>query len=186
VSIDLSAVDPAALRIIHYPDPRLREPAAPVATFDEALTRVAERMFELMRLDRGVGLAAPQVGLPIRLFVMNPTEDRKDDLAFVNPVISETEGSREDEEGCLSIPEVRVQMRRAVRCRIDALDLAGNPIAFVGEDLLARIWQHETDHLNGVLIIDRMGPGDKIATRRQLKELEARFTAPLIARRPRT
>lgn len=174
---DLESIDAGSLRIIHYPDRRLRQQCEPVTAFGEGLARLADRMFELMRGDRGVGLAAPQVGIPIRMFVMNATEEPKDDLVFVNPVISENEGSGEAEEGCLSIPEVRVQVRRPRGCRIDAMDLAGNPIAFVGEELLARIWQHETDHLNGVLIIDRMGPGDKIATRKLLKDLEAKHAA---------
>lgn len=166
------------LSIIHYPDPRLRQRCAPVTAFDGRLTDLADRMLELMREARGVGLAAPQVGILERIFVMNPTGEPGDGCAIINPELIDFEGGRDDEEGCLSIPEVRVQVRRATRCRLRAVDLSGEPFELEGEDLIARIWQHETDHLNGVLILDRMGPGDRIATRRQLRELEAQYSPP--------
>jgi peptide deformylase len=132
-------------------------------------------MLELMHAGRGIGLAAPQVGVLKRIFVMNPTGQEQDDMVFVNPEIRDMHGSAEAEEGCLSIPDVYVQVRRASRCRIVAQDPSGKPIEREGEDLLCRIWQHETDHLNGILILDRMGPGDKIATKKRLKELEAAY-----------
>lgn len=163
------------LTIIHYPDPRLKKRAIEIDRFDDDLAALAGRMLELMKDARGVGLAAPQVGLPLRLFVMNATGRADDDLVFVNPRLSAQQGNADDEEGCLSIPDVRVQVRRAVRCRIDAQDVRGEPIAFEGEDLVSRVWQHETDHLNGVLIIDRMSASDRIATRRTLRELEAKW-----------
>jgi peptide deformylase len=163
------------LSIVCYPDPRLRRKCEPVTRFDDTLASLAERMFELMRDDKGVGLAAPQVGALLRMFVMNHTGEEKDKLVFVNPVIHDRQGDKEAEEGCLSLPEIRVQVRRATRCRITAQDLKGNPIEMEGEDLLCRIWQHETDHLDGTLIIDRMGPSDQIATRRQLKDLEETY-----------
>jgi peptide deformylase len=160
------------LRIIHYPDPRLRRPAVEATRFDDDLAALARRMLELMHAARGVGLAAPQVGVALRLFVANVSEDPNADQVFVNPVIHDAEGAREAEEGCLSIPDVRVQVRRAVRCRITAQDLSARPVELVGQDLPARVWQHEMDHLNGILILDRMSPSDRIATRRILQELE--------------
>jgi peptide deformylase len=163
------------LAIIHYPDPRLRRAADPVREFDGELASVAERMLQLMKAAKGVGLAAPQIGLGLRLFVMNATGEADGDEVFVNPEIVDPQGQREAEEGCLSIPDVHVEVRRAQRCRIVAHDLQGRRIEKSGADLVARIWQHETDHLNGILIIDRMGPGDRIATRSTLRELEARF-----------
>ena len=167
--------DPQTLRIIHYPDPRLKQPCATVTEFDASLARLAQRMLELMREARGVGLAAPQVGILIRMFVMNPTGEPGDDQVYVNPELHDLTGSETAEEGCLSIPEVHVQVRRAARCRLVAQDLSGRRVERVGEGLEARIWQHETDHTHGILILDRMAPSDAIAVRRQLRELEARY-----------
>lgn len=164
--------DPTSLRIIHYPDSRLRARSAPVDRFNAELRDLAARMLTLMRESKGVGLAAPQIGVLLRLFVMNPTGQPSDDRVLVNPVIDEMEGSAVATEGCLSIPGVSVQIRRPVACRIVAQDLAGEPVELRGRDLVARIWQHETDHLNGVLILDRMGPSDRVATRKVLRALE--------------
>jgi peptide deformylase len=163
------------LTIVHYPDPCLRKVCEPVTEFDDELAALAARMLELMHAGHGIGLAAPQVGLLKRMFVMNSTGEPTDDAVFVNPEIRDMHGSREAEEGCLSLPEIYVQVRRAARCRIVAQDLNGQPIELEGEDLQCRVWQHETDHLNGILILDRMGPSDRIATRKRLKELEAAY-----------
>ncbi len=165
-------VDIEQLTIIHYPDPRLRKVCEPITVFDEELAAFAQRMLELMHAGRGVGLAAPQVGVLKRMFVMNPSGEPGDDHIFVNPEIRDMHGNEEAEEGCLSIPEVYVNVRRAARCRIVARDLAGNPVELTGEGLTARVWQHETDHLNGVLILDRTGPGDRLKVRKKLRELE--------------
>jgi peptide deformylase len=162
----------ADLRILHYPDPRLRRKAAEVKDFDASLAELAARMFELMKTAEGVGLAAPQVGVALRLFVMNATGEEKDRLVFINPVLDQLAGAAEAEEGCLSLPGINVQVKRAARARVRAFDLAGKPFTLEAGDLPARVWQHETDHLNGVLIIDRMGPADRIATRKVLKALE--------------
>ncbi len=165
----------ASLRIIHYPDPRLKKRCREVEAFDRKLAGIAARMLELMREDRGVGLAAPQVGLNIRLFVCNVTGEPKDDCVFVNPRLTDLEGDEVGEEGCLSIPEVTVNKHRAKACRLTASDLKGRPIEAVGVDLAARCWQHECDHLDGRLIIDNMSEADKIANRKQLRKLEAEF-----------
>jgi peptide deformylase len=172
----------ADLHIVHYPDPRLRVRCTPVERFDAELEQLVERMYELMRVGKGVGLAAPQVGITQRLFVMNPSGEPDDNHVFINPVIRDAHGAAEAEEGCLSLPGVNVRVRRAQTCRIDAQDLAGNPVSAEVEDLVARICQHETDHLNGVMIIDRMGPSDKIATRKTLKALEEQFKSRHSAR----
>ena len=160
------------LSIIDYPDPRLRVRCQPVAEFNDELAALARRMFELMRAEKGVGIAAAQVGVSLRMLVMNAPGEEQDDLVFVNPVILEREGHAEVEEGCLSLPGINVLVRRAKRCRIEARDLNGDPISIEGEDLICRCWHHEMDHLDGFLIIDRMGPSDRIATRRTLKNLE--------------
>ena len=164
-------LDIEKIAILHYPDPHLRSKCAPVREFNADLAALAKRMVELMRTDAGVGLAAPQVGVPIRMFVMNLTGEEADSHVFVNPVISHKQGKAEAEEGCLSLPSIHVQVTRATQCRITAQDLAGNSFELETQNLECRIWQHETDHLDGVLIIDRMGPSDRIATRDTLKAL---------------
>ncbi len=165
-------VNAEKLKIICYPDPRLRKHCEPVAAFDASLAAMARRMLELMRSADGVGLAAPQVGVLVRLFVCNVTGDPKDDMIFVNPQLADLDGAAMGEEGCLSIPDVTVSVRRAARCRMMAHSLEGDAFAMEGVDLAARVWQHETDHLEGRLIVDRMSEADKIANRRVLKKLE--------------
>lgn len=167
--------DLSVLRILTYPDPRLRKVCKPVEAFDEGLSALAGRMFELMRAEEGVGLAASQVGVLIRMFVCNVTGEPKDDLVFVNPRISDLSEPGESEEGCLSIPEVRGIVHRYLRCSIAGQDLSGKPIEYQGEVLAARCWQHECDHLDGRLITDRFSEADKIANRRKLRQLEADF-----------
>jgi len=167
--------DPSALHILQYPDPRLRRACKPVEAFDDSLAPLADRMFELMRAEEGVGLAAPQVGILIRMFVCNVTGEPQDDLVLINPRISELAEPSEGEEGCLSIPEVRGAVQRYLTCRITAQDLSGKPFEHDGEVLAARCWQHEYDHLDGRLIIDRFSEADKIANRRRLRQLEAAY-----------
>ncbi len=169
------SVDLSKLTVVHYPDPCLRKVCEPITEFDGDLKALTDRMREMMHEGRGVGLAAPQVGVLKRLFVMNITGEEQDDMVFINPEIHDMHGAREAEEGCLSIPEVYVRIRRAGECTIKARNLKGEPIELNGQDLLCRVWQHETDHLNGTLILDRMGPSDKIATKKRLKELEAAY-----------
>jgi peptide deformylase len=163
------------LRIIHYPDPRLRQKCKPVTEFNGELVALVERLYELMQAGDGVGLAAPQVGIQQRLFVLSPTGKPEDHRVLINPAIHDPHGSAEAEEGCLSLPAIRVQVRRAQECRVTAQDLAGHALEFKATDLLARICQHETDHLNGVLILDRMGPTDRLATRKTVRALEAQY-----------
>lgn len=169
-----------SLRIIHYPDPRLRRACEPVTEFDGTLAALVERMLVLMETGKGVGLAAPQVGVTQRLLVMNPTLEPGATQVLVNPTIHDAHGSAEAEEGCLSLPGVTAQVRRAQRCVVTAQDLQGRPIELELEDLPARVVQHETDHLNGVLIVDRMGPSDRIATRKTLRALEDQFQSKVL------
>ena len=172
----LSGLQLDALTIIKYPDPRLRKACAPVEVFDDELRALAMRMVELMRDAEGIGLAAPQVGILRQLFVCAVIDSPDAWMAFVNPKLADLDGPTEAaEEGCLSIPDVNVTIKRAISCRIDAFDLDGNPIAYEASDLMARCWQHECDHLEGRLIVDRMSPADQVANRRALKRLEARF-----------
>lgn len=170
-------IDLEKLAIIHYPDPRLRVPCQPITQFGDWIDRLAQRMRVILKESKGVGLAAPQLGLPIRLFIMNMTGEEKDAETFVNPVLRNMRGTIEAEEGCLSLPGIHVQVRRAASCTLSAQDSRGNPIEMEGQEWRCRVWQHETDHLNGVLITDRMGPGDRIATRKQIMELERAYKA---------
>jgi peptide deformylase len=163
------------LSITQYPDPVLRQVCQPVETFDDELRRVAARMFELMRADKGLGLAAPQARLLIRMFVCNPTGEPGDDLIAVNPELDDLTDTCDLEEGCLCLPEVSVVVRRAKSAILRAYDLSGQPFERKGVDLEARIWQHEIDHLNGRLIIDYMSEAAEIANRRALKHLRETF-----------
>ena len=161
----------ARLHIVCYPDPVLRRTCRPVQTFDDEFRRLAERMLELMREGKGVGLAAPQVGLDICMFVCSPTGEPGDDRIVVNPVLSDMTGTCEAEEGCLSLPNITVPVRRAEKVTLRAQDVSGRRLELDGKDLEARIWQHETDHLTGRLIIDYMSEASRIANRRALKQL---------------
>lgn len=163
------------LKIIKYPDPRLKKMSAPVTVFDQSLRDLAAQMLELMKEAHGVGLAAPQVGQNIRMFVMNPTGEEGDERVYVNPVLSEADGEEEGEEGCLSLPNINAKIWRSTHLKMTAQDLDGNPIEEIGEGFIPRVWQHETDHLNGTMIIERMGPVAKLACRRILKELKQKW-----------
>ena len=170
------SVDTARLKIVLYPDPVLRRPCDPVEEVTDEIRQVASRMLQLMREAPGVGLAAPQVGLSCRLFVANHSGDPEDDCVFINPEISNlSKETDEREEGCLSLPDVRGLIRRPSAIKISALDRDGQPFGRTSDDLPSRIWQHELDHLDGVLIINRMSQIDRLANRRGLKELEAAF-----------
>ena len=165
------------LGIVLWPDPHLRKTCQPVKQFTSALRQLAERMLELMRNGKGVGLAAPQVGHNIRMFVMNPTGQPTDDRVYVNPVLSDPLGEETGEEGCLSLPSITAQINRNKAIRMQAQDLDGKPIEDTQSGYIARIWQHECDHLNGVLITDRMGLGDRLKYRRALRELEQTYAS---------
>ena len=163
------------LEVIHWPDPRLKKVSEPVAVFSDGLRALARRMFELMREHKGVGLAAPQVGRNIRLFVMNATGEPGQDRVYVNPELIDLAGEDEAEEGCLSLPDVHINVVRAKAATMRARDLEGNPVEEAATGFVTRVWQHEFDHLNGVMLTDRMGFVDKMAHRRKLKELEDKY-----------
>lgn len=170
-------VDADKLEIVFYPAPVLRKKAAAVSKVNDEVRAIAMRMIELMRQADGVGLAAPQVGLAMRLFVANETGNPQDDRIFINPVLSNPSQEVEPlEEGCLSIPTVRGEVRRPRQITVTAMDLNGDEFQLTSDGLPARIWQHENDHLDGILIIDRMSPVDKVASRRKLRDLEAQYS----------
>jgi peptide deformylase len=160
------------LHVVKYPDPVLHRPAELVRQFDENLEQLTLKMIEIMRESKGVGLAANQVGIPIRLFVANPTGEPGKDLVFINNEITDADGWVEGEEGCLSVPQIYVKIRRHQRLIVRAVDAKGRPFELQAADLLARVVQHESDHLDGRLILDRMSIAAKLANRRQIKYLE--------------
>ncbi len=168
--------DPGSLTLVLYPDPMLRRRAREIRDFEgeqgARLKALARRMLELMREQKGVGLAGPQVGVAARIFVMNATGEPTGDRVYVNPRLSEPEGEEERDEGCLSLPEINTPVLRSLRMRMQARDLDGNEIDETAEGFIARVWQHETDHLDGILILDKMPPTVKMAHRRKLKDLE--------------
>jgi len=171
-----------SLQIIQYPHPTLRHTSRPLRRVDAELKLLVAQMFELMYEHEGVGLAANQVDLPYRLFVANPEGDpneRELEYVFINPVLSGGHGQEEGEEGCLSIPGVRAQVTRNATIKIQAYDLSGNEITGELDGLMARIVQHETDHLDGTLFIDRLGPAQLAAVRDQLEEFELAFQSKL-------
>lgn len=148
----------AIAQIRQYPDPVLRLQAQEIEEFDGDLEQLVDRMIHLMRDARGVGLAANQVGILRRVFVIQADED-EEPRALVNPVIVErSDELDEDDEGCLSMQGVVVPVERAVSIRVEARDADGNPVTLELEGLPARVAQHELDHLDGVLILDRTTP----------------------------
>lgn len=166
------AVNAEDLKIVKYPAPVLRSKAKPVPAVTDEVRAVAARMIDLMNAEKGVGLAAPQVGLDWKLFVTNAPEDHGTRV-YVNPDLRLLPGARErHEEGCLSIPGIEVEIERPAIARLTAIDLDGKPLEREANGFTARIWQHEFDHLNGVLIIDKMTPLDKLANRKAIKSLE--------------
>ncbi len=156
-----------------YGDPVLREKALPVAAVDDALRALITDMRETMKAYHGVGLAANQVGVLQRVLVVDVplVDERRTELAIVNPVIVKRSGSETGEEGCLSIPGIFEDITRALRVEVRGLDERGRPLSLVAEGYLARALQHEVDHLDGVLFVDRLSRLRRQFLRRQLEAL---------------
>jgi peptide deformylase len=165
------------LDVVVYPDPVLRRGGKSVAAFDQGLRDLAARMFEAMYAEGGVGLAAPQVAIEQKLLVLNPkgdAQDRGGELALVNPRITKKKGRAFGEEGCLSFPGIYAEVERFVDITVTYQDLDGKEQTLTASDWLSRIIQHEMDHLDGVLFVDRLTPADKLRVRAKLDELERR------------
>ncbi len=166
------------MQIIKYPHPTLRHKSKPLRKVDAWLKQTVAEMLELMYADKGVGLAANQVDLPYRLAVMNIKSDPQaadEEIVLINPVIAKRSGSAEEEEGCLSLPEIWAPVRRAEKIELIAYNLDGQECRFQLDGLYARAAQHEIDHLDGVLFIDRLSPTSKPAVQDALAMLEAHF-----------
>ena len=167
---------PLELTLTLYPDPMLRKVAQPVTAFDEELARTVAAMFARMVASKGVGLAAPQVGLKRRILVLNATGDEKDNLALINPTIVARSGPETlFDEGCLSFPGIYAEIKRPDRCAVKAFDVSGRAIEREYSGFESRIIQHEFDHLEGVLLVDRMSPADKLTHKAALQELVERY-----------
>ena len=165
------------MRVHVYPDDVLRRVGEPVgeAGFDDDLGGLARRMLDTMYAEEGVGLAAPQVGESVRILVFDATSGRDSPTVFVNPVIVDASGRGVDEEGCLSVPDVKGKVRRRERVRVEFRTLAGEKTGLDADGLLARVVQHEIDHLDGRLFIDRLDPAGRFAVRDALRELEEAY-----------
>ncbi len=159
--MNVETFDPSQLVVILFPHPTLRYTAKPIKRVDAMLHQVVVRMFELMYAHRGVGLAATQVNLPIRLFVMNSSGQKGEgqERVLINPVITRPRSNEEEEEGCLSLPSIHGNVIRAKTIRVNAFDLNGQELNEDFSGFEARIIQHETDHLDGKLFVDRMQEG---------------------------
>ena len=160
--------------IVKYPDPVLARKAEPVTTFDAELAQLADDMFQSMYAAEGIGLAAPQIAISKRIFIVDTSfgKDPKEKLVLINPEIVEREGRQLEEEGCLSLPDIRDKVSRAFHVRVRAQDVRGKWFEVEGDELLARAFQHENDHLDGVLFIDRVSRLKRDLILRRIRKLQ--------------
>jgi peptide deformylase len=166
------------VNIVKYPHPTLRHASQLLKRVDADLRRMVAEMFALMYESRGIGLAANQVDMPYRLFVLNlegKPEAKQEEHVFINPVITQRQGMAEAEEGCLSFPEIWAPVRRAEKITVTAYNLAGDQLRYELEGLYARVVQHETDHLDGVVFIDRLSEASQKSIKPALAKLERQF-----------
>jgi peptide deformylase len=162
------------LKIVKYPEPVLSQPGEPVTEFDDELRKFVADLFETMYKAQGIGLAAPQVGVSKRITVVDLSmgKDPKQKLALINPEVIEREGKQYEEEGCLSFPDIREKVSRAAKVRIRAQDERGKWFEMDGEELLSRAFQHEIDHLDGVLFIFRMSALKRDLNLRKIRKMQ--------------
>lgn len=159
-------------KILYLPDDRLRQVAKPVEVFDDALQTLIEDMFETMYDARGVGLAAPQIGISLRLSVIDIQGDKKNQLVIINPEIIASEGLIEYEEGCLSVPGAYDKVKRAAKVTVRALDRHGKTFEMTADGVLCECFQHEIDHMNGKLFIDLLSPLKRAEARVRLNKFK--------------
>jgi peptide deformylase len=161
--------------ITRFPAPVLGQTAKPIDQITDDIRRLADKMIDIMLETKGVGLAGPQAGVDLQIFVASIDGTRENAKVYINPQISPSGPLEENDEGCLSLPGIYTKIKRHKKCTVTATDLDGNKFTEQGEGLLARAFQHEFDHLQGMLIKDRMGRVAAIANRRRLKELEKEY-----------
>ena len=162
------------LEIVKYPDPVLERPTERVTEFNDELRKFVDDMFEAMYAAKGIGLAAPQVGVSKRLTVIDLSfkERPEDKIVLINPEIILREGKQYEEEGCLSLPEIREKVSRAARVTVRAQDLDGNWFEMDGTELLARAFQHEIDHLDGILFFRRVSALKRDLILRRIRKMQ--------------
>jgi peptide deformylase len=160
--------------VVKYPDPVLARPGAPVTVFDEELRTLVAQMFESMYAAQGIGLAAPQISISQRITVIDTSfkKNAKDKLVLINPEVLETRGKQVEEEGCLSLPDIREKVQRAAWVKVKAQNEHGEWYEVEGEELLARALLHEIDHLNGVLFIDRISRLKRELVLRKIRKMQ--------------
>lgn len=164
------------MKILHYPHPLLLKRTHDVDEITEQVLDIVRRMFLSMYDAKGVGLAANQVGLDMRMFVANVSEDARGEIVMLNPEIVARDGSQVGEEGCLSFPQIYGKVARAGAVEVEYYDLEGKLCKMEATDLLARVLQHEIDHLDGIVFVSKMSPGDRTVNARRLRELEGEFS----------
>ncbi len=166
------------LKVVKYPEPVLSQPGEPVTEFDKELRKLVADMFETMYAAQGIGLAAPQVAVAKRITVIDLSmgKNAKDKLVLINPEIIERAGKQYEEEGCLSFPDIREKIQRAFKVTIRAQDENGKWFEMDGEELLSRAFQHEIDHLDGVLFITRMSPLKRDLNLRKIRKMQREGT----------
>ena len=162
--------------ITHIPAQVLAEPAKPIEKIDDSIRRLVDKMADLMVEHKGVGFAAPQAGVPLRIFIISLDGKKENVKAYINPIVSCDGKTVSNEEGCLSVPGVFTKIRRYKKCTVTATDLEGNTFAEEADGLYARALQHEFDHINGITIADKMSTVAKIAHRRKLQKLKDQST----------
>jgi peptide deformylase len=160
--------------IVKFPDPVLERPAATVTEFNDELRKLVADMFESMYLAQGIGLAAPQIGISKRITVIDLSNQKepKDKIVLINPEVTLEEGKQVEEEGCLSLPDIRDKVRRALRVKVRAQDEFGTWSEREGTELLARAFLHEIDHLNGILFIFRISALKRDLILRRIRKLQ--------------
>jgi peptide deformylase len=165
------------VQLIYYPHPTLRHKSKPIRRVDAEFKNIVRKMFDQMYQHKGVGLAANQVDLPYRFFIINLESDpsKAEEFVFINPVISRRRGTAEGEEGCLSFPEIYAPVKRSEHVEISAYNLAGEEVNLELSGLFARAVQHEYDHLDGILFIDRLSEAALMSVRDALSDLESTF-----------
>ena len=165
------------LQVVKYPHPTQRHKSKPLRRVDGEVKEIVDEMFDLMYRQNGVGLAANQVDLPYRLFIVNLEADpqKGEGVVFINPVIGRRSGTAEAEEGCLSFPEIYAPVKRSDKIVVSAYNLAGEEVNYRLDGLFARAVQHEYDHLDGILFIDRLSPSAMLSVKQALTDLELEF-----------
>lgn len=168
-------IDIEKCRITHYPAEVLAKAAQPVEKIDDSIRQLVEKMKDIMLANKGVGLAAPQAGVPLRLFIISLNGTKEGVKVYINPTVAPIGELAEIEEGCLSVPGIYTKIRRYKQCSVTATDLDGNKFTEEADGLYARCLQHEYDHIGGITIADRMPSAAKIAHRKQLKKLREQY-----------